>query len=56
MVNIRGGLGNSLLSSASLFGVLNMEKEIEDMFSGNRWKEAYEVSELSSPHCLFGGS
>ena len=56
VVNIRGGLGNSLLSSASLFGVLNMEKEIEDMFSGNRWKEAYEVSELSSTHCLFGGS
>jgi len=42
VVNIRGGLGNSLLSSASLFGDLNMEKEIEDMFSGNRWKEAYE--------------
>ena len=27
-------------------GVLNMEKEIEDMITGNRWKQAYEVSEL----------
>ena len=39
-------LGNSLvlLSSPLLCGVLNMEKEIEDMITGNRWKQAYEVS------------
>ena len=24
--------------------VLNMEKEIEDLITGNRWKQAYEVS------------
>ena len=33
-----------------------MEKEIEDMISGNRWKQAYEVSELSSGPCPFGGN
>ena len=43
-------LGNSLAlpSSPLLCGVLNMEKEIEDMITGNRWKQAYEVSELSN--------
>ena len=41
-------MGNSLPSSPLLCGVLNMEKEIEDMITGNRWKQAYEVSELSS--------
>ena len=33
-----------------------MEKEIEDMITGNRWKEAYEVSKLSSGPCPFGGN
>ena len=28
--------------------VLNMEKEIEDLITGNRWKQAYEVSEWPS--------
>ena len=43
-IRAKRGLGNSLL--LGLGGVLNMEKEIEDMISGNRWKQAYEVSEL----------
>ena len=48
-------LGNSLLPSAPLCGILNMEKEIEDMITGNRWKQAYEVSELSMlrAYCTF---
>ena len=39
-----------------LFGggglVLNMEKEIEDLITGNRWKQAYEVSGPSLPDFL----
>ena len=32
--------------------VLNMEKEIEDLITGNRWKQAYEVSVRSLPDFL----
>ena len=49
IVYIRGDLGNSLLLRCG-HCVLNMEKEIEDLITGNRWKQAYEVS--VSDHCL----